>query len=1129
MKPRFKQSRWYNALNEMELLRRRSEPPNLIRHTMAMRSCAHSSLWRMATRIFFADAVRIWDLEPDIVSCGTIMGACKKNWQRSLRLVCWAEDHDLRISSTLLGQAVSACKETLLWRVAGEILNLASGRDVLPDLKTHTAMLGACADRWDRSLECMSEMEVLRLPVDQVSRNSAMNACARTGSWRRTLSMRGLDEEMDQSSLSTCQNAFAKSNLWEVPLTLLLSSCTLRAHPDVVAYGAVLSACERRWQRSVAVMRSMRLQGQVQPDLACFHTLMDGSAWELPLNLLLRLGDLRQRPGVTSYNIAINSCHDWRVSRALLQCGLSQMGLETNLIGYNSAMAKGGPWQAPLEIYQKVMELGLVPDAMSDASLANAWRQHQQWRRALSFGERSRSAGAALWQVGAQSSPWYVAASLFEPLSGLRVSGGHNMPAAADRWEQVLDVLRCATTDLESVAKALSSASPWQLVLEIFTASLQRRSLGSEELQRKAIHVSSQALPGWPAALQLFQDFSRGELGVEEKLNGVLCDLQRTAGRTWTFGLETFQQIQFMGCQVDAVHCSSLLRVCASTSGWSEALGLLSCAERRGVQMDGVAWNAMMSATKVAEDIPESPALGHWATAVSMMSCMRWQTLEADVVTFNTLLSANTGRWQGILGLLVDMAQTRLPLQDVAALTVVDACAQAGQLALGWRVMTTLLKDVPPVVRLWSMANLAVADPHETLRVLMEACGQLRHMEGSMSPGEVCKLWWAASILGVQSKQLSELLVSQALRPGFLSRCQLDELVAVAMAATAGATRRFFEDLQLELQRRFRATGHRAEDAGKIRKALQDFLGILWALNFARELSPSSLSVATSEIRRLASRLDDLDDRTAPLPTRGRSFGGPTGESDDGSTLATPRVTLELPELMVLEKPPGWEVYGDTRHQLRSFILDRSARAVGRPIYADLKHAYGFLHRLDIPSSGLILSAKTYASYYNLQLQLVSGGISRDYLVLCHGYVPATRCQVNARLNCLLDTTKASGQGKPSRTFIKPTAYAHFQWRSLTLLLVRIDTGRRHQIRSHFAFLQHATVSDSRYSAAETFASDLQFCRNFIHRFQLSFSENLVTMALPEDLRLCLELMSCKTWESQKTLKLLGSVKFTLW
>ena len=52
---------------------------------------------------------------------------------------------------------------------------------------------------------------------------------------------------------------------------------------------------------------------------------------------------------------------------------------------------------------------------------------------------------------------------------------------------------------------------------------------------------------------------------------------------------------------MDAVHCSSLLRLCASSSGWCEALGLLSSAEGRGVQMDAVAWNAMMSATKAGK------------------------------------------------------------------------------------------------------------------------------------------------------------------------------------------------------------------------------------------------------------------------------------------------------------------------------------------------------------------------------------------------------------------------------------------------------------------------------------------------------------------------------------------------
>ena len=49
-------------------------------------------------------------------------------------------------------------------------------------------------------------------------------------------------------------------------------------------------------------------------------------------------------------------------------------------------------------------------------------------------------------------------------------------------------------------------------------------------------------------------------------------------------------------------------------------------------------------------------------------------------------------------GLLVDMDQQRMNIGDVAALTVVDACAQAGQLLVGQQVMKTLLKDVPPVV-----------------------------------------------------------------------------------------------------------------------------------------------------------------------------------------------------------------------------------------------------------------------------------------------------------------------------------------------------------------------------------------------------------------------------------------------
>ena len=55
---------------------------------------------------------------------------------------------------------------------------------------------------------------------------------------------------------------------------------------------------------------------------------------------------------------------------------------------------------------------------------------------------------------------------------------------------------------------------------------------------------------------------------------------------------------------------------------------------------------------------------------------------------------------------------------------------------------------------------------------------------------------------------------------------------------------------------------------------------------------------------------------------------------------------------------------------------------------ADTERDYGFLHRLDVPSSGLLIAAKTYEAFYDLTLQLNSGEVMRststDWLNNCH-------------------------------------------------------------------------------------------------------------------------------------------------
>ena len=116
------------------------------------------------------------------------------------------------------------------------------------------------------------------------------------------------------------------------------------------------------------------------------------------------------------------------------------------------------------------------------------------------------------------------------------------------------------------------------------------------------------------------------------------------------------------------------------------------------------------------------------------------------------------------------------------------------------------------------------------------------------------------------------------------------------------------------------------------------------------------------------------------------------GSGDDGDTDVEPSITLGLIDRVVVSKPPGWEVHdAGTPRQLHTWL-----RSLGsRPILCDPEFDFGFLHRLDVPSSGLILVATTYGAYYDLQLQLRSGMIGRDYVVLNHGWLK--RRKVDAR------------------------------------------------------------------------------------------------------------------------------------
>ena len=177
-------------------------------------------------------------------------------------------------------------------------------------------------------------------------------------------------------------------------------------------------------------------------------------------------------------------------------------------------------------------------------------------------------------------------------------------------------------------------------------------------------------------------------------------------------------------------------------------------------------------------------------------------------------------------------------------------------------------------------------------------------------------------------------------------------------------------------------------------------------------------------------------------------------------------------------------------------------------------HQRGFLHRLDVPSSGLILAATSYSGYYDLRLQLSMGMISREYTALCHGFIGNRRITAPVFwLRGLANASVVRPEGRPALSNVRRVSSTFRLCQGFSLVQIVIFTGRRHQIRLHTAYIGHPTVSDSKYGASITFEEDVVWCsRNFLHRHRLSFKEAVlcaeqehsVVEPLPQDLKLSL-------------------------
>jgi 23S rRNA pseudouridine1911/1915/1917 synthase len=197
---------------------------------------------------------------------------------------------------------------------------------------------------------------------------------------------------------------------------------------------------------------------------------------------------------------------------------------------------------------------------------------------------------------------------------------------------------------------------------------------------------------------------------------------------------------------------------------------------------------------------------------------------------------------------------------------------------------------------------------------------------------------------------------------------------------------------------------------------------------------------------------------------------------------ATFEIVYEDDDLMVVDKPAGLVVHPAPSHRGPTLSEALAGRAAGGP---DTWRP-GIVHRLDRDTSGLMLVAKSDEVHAALQRELQEREIRREYLALVDGRPDARTGTIDAPIGRdRRDRTRHS-----IRTDRPRQARTHFEVeRSLprtTLLRVRLETGRTHQIRVHLAAIGHPVCGDPQYGGS-TCGARLGLSRQFLHSARLLF------------------------------------------
>jgi 23S rRNA pseudouridine1911/1915/1917 synthase len=197
-------------------------------------------------------------------------------------------------------------------------------------------------------------------------------------------------------------------------------------------------------------------------------------------------------------------------------------------------------------------------------------------------------------------------------------------------------------------------------------------------------------------------------------------------------------------------------------------------------------------------------------------------------------------------------------------------------------------------------------------------------------------------------------------------------------------------------------------------------------------------------------------------------------------------IVAEDEDIVVVDKPagvaahptPGWS--GPT-------VLD-GLRATGHTIASSgAAERQGIVHRLDAGTTGLMVVAKSEPAYSALKRAFRERAVDKRYHALVQGHPDPLRGTVDAPIG-----RHPAGDGRFAVVTGGRPSVTHYDtleaFRAASLIEVKLETGRTHQIRVHMAALRHPCVADRLYGADPVLAGRLGLTRQWLHATTLGFA-----------------------------------------